>query len=103
MNQKMVADVLHNVLAFQHIVHGRRKRVAGGPWPTMHLQIWYFSIKFLGKKVVFLVSSGKNEIAAILPPYEKIFLTTPTKIHYCPSTSKYAASAHDFVKAELMW
>jgi len=38
----------------------------------------------LQKKVVFLVSRGKNEISSLLAPSRKIFLAIYGKIHYFP-------------------
>ena len=44
--------------------HGRRKGGQGGQGPP-----WI--LKFSAKKVVFLVSSGKNQISPLLTPLEK--------------------------------
>jgi len=42
---------------------------------------------FLAKKVVFLVSGGKNEIYPFLPPLRKS-LASPGKIYDCPLLDK---------------
>jgi len=36
-------------------------------------EIWYFPIKFLAKKAVFLVSSGKMKFCHFWPPLKKYF------------------------------
>ena len=60
----------------------RKGRSRRGLSPSLHLEIWYFPIIFLAKKVVYLVSSGKNEISPFLPTLRKS-LASPGKFHYC--------------------
>jgi len=49
------------ILALSHRWHGRRKKVARGVFPPTGLdldfEIYHFPVKFLAKKVVFLVLS----------------------------------------------
>ena len=42
----------------------------------------------LAQKVVFLVSSGQNEILQLFPPPGKIFLATLGKIHFLPPSGR---------------
>ena len=57
-------EVAHN--------HGRLKGVQGAWSPDF--EIWHFSIAFLAKKAVFLVSRGKNEMHTIFGhPWKNIF------------------------------
>ena len=53
----------------------------GGDGPSLHFKIWYFPIIFLAKKVVYLVSNGKNEISPFLPTLRKS-LASPGKFYY---------------------
>ena len=39
-----------------------------GGLDRLDFEIWHFPITFLAKKVVFLVSRGKNEISPLVPP-----------------------------------
>jgi len=56
-----------------------RGAIERGHGPSLHLEIWHFSIKCLAKKIVFLVSIRKNEISRFLPP-TKILVFTWKKI-----------------------
>jgi len=51
--------------------------------PSLLLKFDIFLL-FLAKKVVSLVSSGKNEISPFLPTLRKS-LASPGKYYYCPS------------------
>ena len=64
--------------------HKRRKgRGRRGPWPIPTFGIWHFPDIFLTNKLVYLVSSGKNEISPFLPTLRKS-LASPGKFYYCP-------------------
>jgi len=54
--------------------------------PSLHLEIWHFLIKGLAKKIVFLVSIRKNEIARFCPPYENSWLYMEKSSLQCPCT-----------------
>ena len=45
----------------------------------LDFEIWHFSITFLAKKVVFLVSRRKNEISSLLPSLLERFLWWPVE------------------------
>jgi len=49
----------------------------------LDFETWHFSIKFLTKKVVFLLSTGKNEISPLFPPW-KILLDSLEKSATAP-------------------
>jgi len=85
---KPPANVSHGVYSptFRHLIHRTmgvgRAEVEGGLGPSLHFEIWHFPIKFLAKKVVCLVSSGKNESSPFLAPPRKS-LALPGKIYNC--------------------
>ena len=74
------------ILQHLHYVHnyrrrkGRRRRGFG---PSLDFATWYFPIIFVAKKIVYLVSSWKNEISPFLPTLRKS-LASPGKFYYCP-------------------
>jgi len=51
--------------------------------PLVDFEILHFPFKFLTKNVVFLLSSGYNQISSLFLPPGKIVLATLGKIHYC--------------------
>jgi len=73
--------------------------VGGEGKAPQDFKIWYFPNKFFAKKVVYLVSSGENEILSLLPPLQKYFWPTPGHKRrsrqifgcakdFCPKSSK---------------
>ena len=60
------------------IMHVKKERGRRGPWKNLT-----FSYKIFSKKVVFLVSSGKNKISSFFAPLRKILRFT-WKNYYCP-------------------
>jgi len=78
----------------KHLGHGRRKGGEGRALGPLNFEIWYFPIKFVAKKVVFLVSSGQNEILPLLPPLQKSFW--PLQENPLLAPGKNPSDAHDF-------
>jgi len=77
----------------------RSMGVGGEGKAPQDFKIWYFPNKFFAKKVVYLVSSGENEILSLLPPLQKYFWPTPGHKRrsrqifgcakdFCPKSSK---------------
>jgi len=62
--------------------------VARGVRGEIYFEILHFSVTFLAKKVVFLVSRKKNELSPLLPVHRCIFKATFGKIHYFPPLEK---------------
>jgi len=52
-------------------MHVKKERGRRGPWKNLT-----FSYKIFSKKVVFLVSSGKNKISSFFAPLRKILRFT---------------------------
>jgi len=69
-----------------------------GPWI---LKLYIFPLNFQQKKVVFLVSSGQNEIAPLLIPLEKSFLLPLEKSSLFPLEKVFPAPMA--VPSQLEW
>jgi len=83
----------------KRIIHTQRalEGRAGDPRSSLNFEIWYFSIKFLEKKIFLLASNWRNEIwkiwNEISPVLEKVFLVTPWKnplLHLTPGKKSFA-------------
>jgi len=92
------------ILQHLHYVHnyrrrkGRRRRGFG---PSLDFATWYFPIIFVAKKIVYLVSSWKNEISPFLPTLRKS-LASPGK--FCHSTPpRYTTFGWSWTIGEPQW